>query len=67
MKFGDLVKNLYASNNNPRRIMMYIGREGRTYKFICKDGYIATFEGDEGLRICGHIFIKKIIEDYIED
>jgi hypothetical protein len=50
MKFGDLVKNEWAGDINPNRILMIV-HHGKMVKCLNKKGHIVNFHNDKDLRL----------------
>lgn len=50
MRFGDLVRNEWAGNRNPTKILMVV-HHGKTVKCLSKDGKECNFSNDKNLRL----------------
>lgn len=60
MKFLDIVENGYASENNPRRIGIFIRKTGRNFEMTDGKGNFWLSAGDnEKLTVIGNLLDKK--------
>lgn len=61
MKFLDIVENGYASEDNPRRIGIFIKRNGRNFEMTDGKGRFWLAAGDnEKLNVIGNLLNKNI-------
>ncbi|MCP4322678.1 MAG: hypothetical protein GY787_12705 [Alteromonadales bacterium] len=63
MKFGDLVKNEWASDGNPTKVLMVV-HHGKVVKCLSKTGKEFTFSNDSNLRLTkiGRVDFSKWLE-----
>jgi hypothetical protein len=61
MKFLDIVENGWASEQNPRRIGIYIRKKGRNFEMTDGKGDFWLMAGDnEKMRVIGNLLDKDI-------
>lgn len=51
MKLGDIVRNEWAGQRNPQKVLMFIRRTGRTIYCLALDGREVQFYNDKVLRL----------------
>ncbi len=59
-KKGDIIKNLWAGENNPQKYLLYIGKSSmqrsKTYRCVCYSGdNVHLLRDDARIEIVGHM------------